>query len=274
MEFILDLTKLILGILAAVSFFAAIVIGAFASRLESPFTHMWARLLGKPLVGKKPAKQPMIIWAGFFVFLCIGASSAALIEILAPSPDVTPAPLVLGPENEDLIIAARSVQACMDAHHLSKQKEITIITEVPFEEQKQRPGGLMQTRKIAYCQWPPSSYSDSDGYVEIITDAVYGPGISEASGASYADRVYSKCDRLKLSYFWGKQFTTNHVSFEVDAYSIVTVGGEEWDPKSMGENPSDYYYKGLPVLGFYTEDKEVVVVHYAAYELEDASCIP
>jgi hypothetical protein len=177
-------------------------------------------------------------------------------------------------ENEDLVVAATMVQACIGTHHLSKQKEIIIVTEIPFDNQESRPGSLIRRRKIAYCQWPPSSYSDSDGYVEIITDEVKGPGLSEASGASYADRIYSKCDRLKLSYFWGKQFATDHLSFEVSINSIVTVGGEKWDPESMGENPNDYYYNGLPVLGFYTEDREVVVVHYAAYELEDASCIP
>jgi N-acetylneuraminic acid mutarotase len=87
----LNLTKLILGILAAVSFIASIVIGAFASRLESPFAHIWAQFLGKPLVGKKPSKQPLIIWTGFLVFLCIGASSTAMVEILdSPSTIVPP----------------------------------------------------------------------------------------------------------------------------------------------------------------------------------------
>ena len=178
------------------------------------------------------------------------------------------------PENEDSIVVAVMVQACIETHHLPKQKEITIVTEVPYNNQEQRPGSLIQRRKIAYCQWPPSLYSDSDGYVEIITDEVKGPGLSEASGASYADRIYSRCDRLRLSYSFGKQFVSGHSSFEVSANSIVTVGGENWDPESMGENPSDYYYDGWPVLGFYTEDREVVVIHYAAFNLEDASCIP
>ncbi len=182
--------------------------------------------------------------------------------------------MVLGPENENWVIAANSVQACMEAHHLSKQKEIMIVTDVPFEKQEQRPGSLIQRRKIAYCQWPPFSYTDSDGYVEIIIDEIKGPGLSEASGASYADRIYSKCDKLKLSYSFGKQFVSGHSSFEVSANSIVEVGGKKWDPESMSENPDDYYYKGMPVLGFYTEDKEVVVIHYAAFELEDVNCIP
>jgi hypothetical protein len=64
----LNLTELILGVLAAVSFIAAILIGAFASRLESPFAHIWAKFWGKPLVGRSPSNQPLIIWAGFLFF--------------------------------------------------------------------------------------------------------------------------------------------------------------------------------------------------------------
>ena len=95
--------KLILGILAAVSFIAAIVIGAFASRLESPFAHIWAQFLGKPLAGKKPSKQPLIIWAGFLVFLCIGASSAAMVEILDPLSTIVPPPItIVAPTNNGI----------------------------------------------------------------------------------------------------------------------------------------------------------------------------
>lgn len=96
----MDPTKLLLGALAALSFVAAIVIAAFASRLEAPFAHFVARFFGKPLPGRKPSKRPLIIWAGFFFFLCIGAISAALMEILDTPPTVIPPAItVIAPTN-------------------------------------------------------------------------------------------------------------------------------------------------------------------------------
>lgn len=99
----MNLTKLVLGFLAAVSFITAIIIGAFASRLESPFAHIWAQFWGKPLVGRKPSKQPLIIWVGFLVFLCVGASSAAMAEMIdPPSTIIPPAITVVVPNDNGL----------------------------------------------------------------------------------------------------------------------------------------------------------------------------
>ena len=85
--------KIILGILAAMSFIAATLVSVFASKLESPITHLWAKLLGKPLSGKKPTRRSIIIWIGFLIFLCLGAASAALVQTI-PSQDMELSPVI------------------------------------------------------------------------------------------------------------------------------------------------------------------------------------
>ena len=76
------LLRIVLGIFAAISFVAAIVIAVFSNRLESTLAHIWVDLLGEKLPGRKPTRQPYIIWLGFFIFLCIGVFSVMMREIL------------------------------------------------------------------------------------------------------------------------------------------------------------------------------------------------
>ncbi len=84
--------RLVLAILAALSVLAAALVGALSKRLESSVAQSWASVFGEKLVGRKAARQPLIIWLGVAAFLCLGMASAAVREIL-PTP--TPAPPII-----------------------------------------------------------------------------------------------------------------------------------------------------------------------------------
>lgn len=181
---------------------------------------------------------------------------------------------IMAPQDpEDLALAAERVRSCMETHDLIKQKEVIEETLFSLEgDLERKPGVLVARTTIRYCEWPPSSYSEADGYIEVVGEAVIGPGLGEATFASYADRIYSQCQTLVLSYGFGKQGMSAHDSFEVSAGSIVDGHGDPWDPQAMSENPDQYYSQGLPWLGFYSQKGEIVVVRNASLYLEDAEC--
>jgi len=192
-----------------------------------------------------------------------------------PVPADTPSPPSPTANSQDLAFAADRVRLCMQAHELASQKEFVEATAASFPTDGElEPGEPVANTRIAYCQWPPSPYSEADGYVEITVETVIGPGRGQVTGATYADRVLSHCDILELAYGFGKQGVSGHHSFDVAAGSIVDVDGNAWDPDTMNENPEDYYPEGLLWMGFYTQRGEVVVMRNATFYLEDASCVP
>jgi hypothetical protein len=76
------LIRIVIGIFSVISFVAAILIVAFSNRLESTLAHIWADLLGQKLSGRKPSRQPYIIWLGFFICICLGSFSVMMGAIL------------------------------------------------------------------------------------------------------------------------------------------------------------------------------------------------
>jgi len=82
--------RIALGILAGLSFLAAVAIPVFSSKLETSLTHLWASLFGKKLPGREPSKQPCLIWIGFIVFICTGTISAGLVAALSIPSGLTP----------------------------------------------------------------------------------------------------------------------------------------------------------------------------------------
>lgn len=185
----MNLTKFILAILAAVSFIAAIVIGAFASRLESPFAHIWAQFWGKPLVGKKPSKQPLIIWVGFLVFLCIGASSAAMVEIIGPpSTIIPPAITVIAPNNSGLPVVSPSfspiIEEFEDATDFIQTTPNIYIDRGRVHWEVSRNGGEQYIYRVI-----PSISSDVDVRLTVVgqiddwtNNCKAGAGIGDAPG--------------------------------------------------------------------------------------------
>lgn len=197
-----------------------------------------------------------------------------VIDVLRPivSKGVQPEPTATAmlQSSEELAFAAERVRACMEAHGLPRQKVVMVENLfMPESTLDWKPGDLVDRTTIEYCEWPPSSYSEADGYVQLVSEAVVGPGLAEATGATYADRIFSQCQTLSLSYGFGKQGVSGNSSFEVIAGSIIDGNGNPWDPDVIDENPDHYR---LPFLGIYTRKGEVVVIRNAGLYLEDAEC--
>jgi hypothetical protein len=171
--------------------------------------------------------------------------------------------------NSNLVIAAERVEHCIEAHRLSDERAVREeILYSPPTILGLHAGDILTRRTFENCQWPPSSYSDADGYVRIVVEEVVGPGKSEATFASYVDRVFSDCQVLELSYMFGKQGVSGHSSFEVPAGSIVDGHGDPWDSTVLLEDSDQYELW----LGFYTRKGEVTVIRNASISLEDVKC--
>ena len=63
---------------------------------------------------------------------------------------------------------------------------------------------FFEQKTFTSCGWPPPAGADSDGYRAITVTVTNGPGDSEASGRSLADRIESNCKMLQLEYSYRK----------------------------------------------------------------------
>ncbi len=163
------------------------------------------------------------------------------------------------PPDNDGVVAAEQIRECMRQHNLQQ-------AQVRSERNEYSDAGTIPqfaTIKFAQCEWPPPGYAGDDGYSEIDVKVVKGPGPHEAAGETIADRIQAPCEKLKLSYSFGKMGGFEHLPpFEVAADEIVTIkenGVEPWEGESY-------------TLGFYPERGEFVVLHNMSYEVDEAVC--
>lgn len=117
------------------------------------------------------------------------------------------------------------------------------------------------TRVFGTCDWPPSHYTQPDGYSEVIVKEATGPGHDEASGASAADRLFSPCGEVQVAYSFGKQGGfRRQPPMTLFTGEIVTVDGIRWN----GDQ------RNLP---FYPERDESDVLHNFSSRLDYARCV-
>jgi hypothetical protein len=113
------------------------------------------------------------------------------------------------------------------------------------------------------CEWPPSQFADADGYWSIRMNQEKGPGDSEATGMSLADRIYGPCQVFEVTYDYGHMGESRHLKpFTVarGAVAITTYdGGEAWTG-----NRSE--------LPFYQDRNEAVVLTSGHYGLVSIRC--
>ncbi len=157
--------------------------------------------------------------------------------------------------------AAELVQACEQRHGMKMSAEKTETTEtVPataYERQQE-----IEHVDFRSCTWPKSPYSDGDGFLQISSRTVPGPGESESTGTTYADRIKAPCEKLVVGYGFGSQGTFDREpSFTIKADTVMT-----------GENHA--LWKSDNTLPFYPDAGEFVVLHNSHDALQRAECAP
>ena len=144
---------------------------------------------------------------------------------------------------------AKQVRECIAQHGLARASDVQARGR--------------NTTVFSTCVWPAPPWADPDGYSEIIVREDPGPGETEASGVSVADRIDASCTELEVAYSFGKQGDFDRrPPFEVIRGQIVTADefGELWN----GDE------RALP---FYAERNEAVVLRTLSYWLDFVRCV-
>lgn len=116
--------------------------------------------------------------------------------------------------------------------------------------------------RLKECKWPPSAYSQADGYSEVVVDDVPGPGTYEATDATHVDRIATACAKVELAYTYQNMGADEHQApFTVSTGEIVTVAGTPW----VRDSPAP--------LPFYPQRGEMDVVRNGKYRLDGALCL-
>jgi Uncharacterised protein family UPF0547 len=152
-----------------------------------------------------------------------------------------------GASGED---AASHVNDCIQQHGMTKPQEETI---------DQISGGVFRS-----CTWPPIPGAQPDGYTEVVLTSLRGPGESEATGATWVDRISvpSGCHEIQLHYSFSTQGGFRRERpIVVPVGDLLTVTGESWEPGP--ESP----------LPFDPAESDVVVVRSSKHFLDLAECV-
>jgi hypothetical protein len=163
---------------------------------------------------------------------------------------------------------AAKVAACEHAHRLSRAEQVRVSRA--GESRVERPAGsgqIFDQHTYESCTWPPGAGADPDGYGTIVVTEVAGPGQSEASFRDAADRIESKCPRLRLRYSYGsmgqfarlRPFTAR--GGEIWAYSGASSGTAFAPVRTTGLN-----------LPFYPVSNEVDVLRNFRTRLDGVIC--
>ena len=157
--------------------------------------------------------------------------------------------------------AAELVQACEQRHGMKMSSEKIESTEtVPataYDRQQE-----VEHIDFRSCTWPKSRYSDGDGFLQVSSRTVSGPGDYEATGTTFADRIKAPCEKLVVGYGFGSQGAFDREPpFTIKADTIMT-----------GENAA--LWKSDNMLPFYPDAGEFVVLHNSHDVLQRAECAP
>jgi hypothetical protein len=170
------------------------------------------------------------------------------------------------PDTPPKVVAARQVSLCMESHKMSSAYEWVLA-----ENQNSH------ITFFKFCDWPPQSYSESDGYSQISVETVETLDSAPPRAvqvAPYVDRIKSSCKRLKLSYSFGVQMMYGFPPvFEVDSGTIDHLNNIlGYGDKILFDRYGNSIYDGL-FLGFYPARDEIDILHLDVNFLDNAECV-
>ncbi|MFC5831174.1 hypothetical protein [Nonomuraea insulae] len=146
--------------------------------------------------------------------------------------------------------AADRVSACESMRSMPKANHIEYVSGTPS--------------RFMHCEWPPSPLADADGFWEIRVSGEPGPGDSEATGMSLANRFNGPCASFLVTYDFGHMGNSRHPKpFKVRRGEIYITdydaGGVVWT-------------EDRTTLPFYPTREEAVVLTSGHYGLANATC--
>jgi hypothetical protein len=161
---------------------------------------------------------------------------------------------------------AAKIAACERAHGLSRpaQQRPTRAGESQIPPVSD-PNATFEQHTFAGCTWPRAPGSDPDGYRAIAVTATNGPGDSEATGRSFADRIESDCGRLGVEYSFSKMGLFERLPAFVGAPGQIWAAGGSGFERVASSGPLN--------LPFTPLRNEVTVLRNASYRLDRVSCV-
>jgi hypothetical protein len=163
---------------------------------------------------------------------------------------------------------AAKVTACQRAHGLTRAQQVRPARA--GESRVERPAGASVFTQTTHesCAWPPPGGADPDGYGSIVVSEVNGPGDSEASFKDVADRIESKCSRLRLEYSYGSMGNFGRLE------PFTARGGEIWaySGAESGTAFAPVAASGLN-LPFYPVSNELDVLRNFRTRLDGVRCV-
>lgn len=213
-----------------------------------------------PVAPARPQRHGLMRIVGFFdsttkIVVAVGGLIAALVglwatvsPLLKGDPAAIPTPIAsVSSGVDDAQVRAAQLRACEESHQMSQAQQRFKISDYRFA--------------FRFCQWPPPSYADGDGFTEITVDILKGPGAYEALGTTFVDRVHGPCAQFGLAYDFGKQGGFEHLApFPAKPGQLLLGGNGDPYPGSPSE------------LDFYPDRDEVDVLHNGSYVIFTASC--
>jgi hypothetical protein len=127
--------------------------------------------------------------------LALGGLIAAAAALWAGITQLTSAGTSAAPAAQAV---AAHVDRCENQHLLTRQRQSVSRT--------------VAITAYDSCTWPAPSYADADGFTGITVQTVPGPGQTEASDASSADRITGPCRAFALTYDFGFQGAAKHLA--------------------------------------------------------------
>jgi hypothetical protein len=164
-------------------------------------------------------------------------------------------------ENEKTVTAAQRQESCESRHGMKAGAAITNITvptsQVPFSQPYQSSSGTL----YRYCLWPPVQGADADGYLQITSYFVPGPGQDEASGDNFIEEIYSPCRKVVVTYEYAHMGAESFLTFTAKPRTYVSaLTTRRWNAE------------GSQGLSFYVDDNEVAIVQNDDYSLTQVRC--
>jgi hypothetical protein len=144
---------------------------------------------------------------------------------------------------------ASHIEQCETQHQLTAQNQTQPTTP--------------STTVFDSCSWPPSSFTDADGYTEITAQTVFNPDADAASDATTADRITGRCRTFDLAYDFTSQGDIKHLAPFPAAPGLIT---------SL-DAPGQTLAAGLAGFNFTPGRDEVDVVHNDNNVIANIKCL-
>jgi hypothetical protein len=135
-------------------------------------------------------------------------------------------------------------------------------SEAPF------PGAALDRRVFAWCDSPPPSWAQADGYTEITVTRLQGPQSGNA-GYDRAYRIKAPCEKLKIAFTVVQQGIAPQKPFVAKVGSLVGHDGHSW-----GSGPTAIYKNDIMIRNaFGPRRDEVVVMSGGQLAFDEVKCL-